>query len=175
MTEGEFANAGIKRGVRYVFACLWKDCFQCSRYRFSRYSQEVFPGIFCAGSRPCASPDVCTQVPRELLFFSDEPILRVTAPIIEAQLVESQLLNPLASEEVGPGNPYCTKSCAMGIALAAADTGREPRILPPANGTTAGDPEENRGKAKCIYQMRRSRGIDALPHDLDVHDLDAND
>ena len=46
-------------------------------------------------SRASASPATCTPWRRARVFFADEPILRVTAPLPEAQLVETRLINLL--------------------------------------------------------------------------------
>ena len=78
-------------------------------------------------SRVCASPAMSMRMPEGTVFFADEPILRVTAPLPQAQLVETRLINIMHFQTLvaskaarmvlaAPGKLWSISGCAARMA-----------------------------------------------------------
>ncbi len=93
-------SAGLNRGF-FVAAGLEDALYGLERMRFSQtdtdylQSLNLFPeGFIRSLSGFCFTGDVWAM-PEGTICFADEPLMEVTAPIAEAQLVETFLINTL--------------------------------------------------------------------------------
>ncbi|MBX6322682.1 MAG: nicotinate phosphoribosyltransferase [Rhodospirillaceae bacterium] len=79
-------------GLDQALAFLDRSHFTAAELDWLRASERFSPRLldYLAGFRFTGDVDA---MPEGTVFFADEPILRVTAPLIEAQLVETRLLN----------------------------------------------------------------------------------
>ncbi|HEY1371292.1 MAG TPA: nicotinate phosphoribosyltransferase [Candidatus Binatia bacterium] len=59
------------------------------------YTTRIFAGDFLDYLKPLRFTGSVRALPEGRLFFADEPILEVTAPIVEAQIVETFLINQI--------------------------------------------------------------------------------
>lgn len=93
--RGFLIAAGLEQGIEYL-----------EQLRFDAEAIDYLRslGLFSARFLACLSEFRFTgsvhAMPEGTPFFAEEPILRVTAPILEAQLVESRLLNILHFQSV---------------------------------------------------------------------------
>jgi nicotinate phosphoribosyltransferase len=97
---GYFVNAGLEDALEYVeqfrFSQEDVDYLRSTRL-FSNDFLEFLPSIRFTG-------DIWAMKEGEV-FFADEPVLEVTAPIIEAQLLETYLINIIHLQSL-----ICTKA-----------------------------------------------------------------
>ncbi len=87
-TRGFLIAAGLAQALEY----LEQLRFAAEEIDFLR-SLRMFPESFLGHLEQLRFTGSVHAMPEGTPFFGQEPILRVTAPIIEAQLVESRLLN----------------------------------------------------------------------------------
>jgi nicotinate phosphoribosyltransferase len=86
--RGYFVSAGLEHAVDFL-----------ENFRFSRealdflQSLELFSTDFLNHLEHLHFSGEVVAIPEGRIFFKDEPVLEVTAPVIEAQLVESFLIN----------------------------------------------------------------------------------
>ena len=80
--------AGLEQVVEYLESLR----FAAADLEFLA-SMKIFPGDFLEHLSSVRFTGSLHAMPEGTPFFANEPILRVTAPILEAQLVESRILN----------------------------------------------------------------------------------
>ena len=85
-----FVSAGLEDVLRYLEG--WH--FSPSDIEYLRSTRIFSPGFLDYLSTVKFTGDVWA-IPEGSLFFADEPILEVTAPIIEAQIVETFIINQI--------------------------------------------------------------------------------
>jgi len=90
----------LPRNRSYLVACGLEDILDyIHNLRFSREdlrylkSRKLFSGAFLSYLAQFRFRGDIWAMPEGTIFFPQEPLLRVTAPIIEAQIIESFLLN----------------------------------------------------------------------------------
>jgi nicotinate phosphoribosyltransferase len=86
--RGYFVSAGLEDVLNF----LEEFAFQPEDIDFLR-STKIFANDFLEFLKGLRFTGEVWAIPEGRLFFKDEPILEVTAPIIEAQLVESFIIN----------------------------------------------------------------------------------
>jgi nicotinate phosphoribosyltransferase len=86
--RGYFVSAGLEDALNFLEAFA----FQPEDIDFLR-STKIFADDFLDFLKDLRFTGEVWAIPEGRLFFKDEPILEVTAPIIEAQLVESFIIN----------------------------------------------------------------------------------
>jgi nicotinate phosphoribosyltransferase len=85
-------NYFVAAGLEDVLDELAAFHFSESDIRYLR-STELFPDEFLSYLARVRFSGSVTAMPEGTIFFANEPVLEITAPIIEAQLVETFLLN----------------------------------------------------------------------------------
>lgn len=83
-----FVAAGLKDALSYLEGLKFGD----DELRYLK-SLKLFPERFLKYLSKFKFTGSVWALPEGTIFFPEEPILRITAPIIEAQIVESALLN----------------------------------------------------------------------------------
>ena len=87
-------NFLMAAGLAQVLACLTDLRFDHDDLAWLRASGKFDPAFIDSLSSFRFSGDV-DAMPEGTIFFPDEPILRITAPLREAQLIESRVMNLL--------------------------------------------------------------------------------
>lgn len=91
--RGFLLAAGLEQSLEF----LEQLHFAPEELEWLASTQRFSPAFLASLETLCFSGDV-HAMPEGTVFFPDEPILRVTAPITEAQLVETRLINLLHLE-----------------------------------------------------------------------------
>ena len=98
---------GYPRGRSYYVAAGLEDSLdELAALRFSTdemdYLKEtgLFSSEFLAYLRSFRFTGTVLALPEGTIFFADEPVLEITAPLIEAQLVETFLLNTIGFQSL---------------------------------------------------------------------------
>jgi nicotinate phosphoribosyltransferase len=86
--RGFLLAAGLEQALLYLESLAFSDADITRLREFGGFSEPFLE--FLAGLRFTGDVDA---MPEGTVFFPDEPILRVTAPLPQAQLVETRLLN----------------------------------------------------------------------------------
>jgi nicotinate phosphoribosyltransferase len=94
-TRGFLIAAGLAQALEY----LQQLRFGAEEIEYLR-TLDLFPESFLSHLRELRFSGAVHAMPEGTPFFAQEPILRITAPIIEAQLVESRLLNIMHFQSV---------------------------------------------------------------------------
>ncbi len=88
--RGFLMAAGLEQALEF----LEQLCFTSAELEWLASTRRFSPALLAALEKLRFTGDV-HAMPEGTVFFPDEPILRVTAPIAEAQLVETRLINLL--------------------------------------------------------------------------------
>jgi nicotinate phosphoribosyltransferase len=114
----------LPKSRRFLLAAGLEQALACAEaLQFSAGELEFLAGL---GSFPRRFLDFLGTVrftgsihamPEGTAFFADEPMLRVTAPIIEAQLLESRLLNILHFQTLIASKAARCRIAAQGLSL----------------------------------------------------------
>jgi nicotinate phosphoribosyltransferase len=87
-------NFLVAAGLEQVLRALESLQFREAELQWLRESARFSPRFLRGLAELRFTGEVCAM-PEGTVFFSDEPILRITAPIAQAQLVESRVINLL--------------------------------------------------------------------------------
>jgi nicotinate phosphoribosyltransferase len=93
--RGFLMAAGLQQAVDYLEALAFSDQDIARLRALDAFPEHLFE--YLAGLRFTGDVDA---LPEGTIFFPDEPILRVVAPLPEAQLVETRLINLIHFETV---------------------------------------------------------------------------
>jgi nicotinate phosphoribosyltransferase len=93
--RGFLVAAGLEQALDFLETVRFRDADLAWLARSGRFSRDFVD--YLAGFRFTGEVDA---LPEGTLFFPDEPILRVTAPLPEAQFVETRLINLLHFQTV---------------------------------------------------------------------------
>jgi nicotinate phosphoribosyltransferase len=88
VSRGFLVAAGLEQVIEYLEGL----CFKSEDLEFLA-SLGTFPEAFLKYLATVRFTGSVHAMPEGTPYFADEPILRVTAPILEAQLVESRIIN----------------------------------------------------------------------------------
>ena len=94
-----FVRPSLQQRNYYIFMGLGNVLCYLKNLRFNKEDieylkkLELFPDTFLKYLKTFRFTGDVWAIPEGTVFFPDEPVIRVTAPIIEAQIIESALLN----------------------------------------------------------------------------------
>ena len=104
--------AGLEQVIDYLMALRFADEeleWLAGTQRFSRAFVDSLAGLRFTGE--------LDAIPEGTVFFPDEPVLRVTAPLREAQLVETRVMNLVHYQAVAASKAARVKLAARGKLL----------------------------------------------------------
>lgn len=129
---------GLPRNRAYLVACGLEDILRYIKdFRFDKEDLAylkgtgIFSGAFLRSLSSLRFRGDIWSMPEGEIFFAQEPLIRVTAPIIEAQVIESFLLNTINLQTM-------IASKAARVVSAAAGRGAFDFALRRTHGTDAG-------------------------------------
>jgi nicotinate phosphoribosyltransferase len=95
--ESAARNFFVAAGLQEVLDALESFCFTEDDIEYLKQTR-LFSGDFLSFLRTLMFTGQLFAMPEGTIFFPEEPVLEVTAPIIEAQLIETFLLNTIGSQ-----------------------------------------------------------------------------